>query len=404
MRFTQIHKAFRLVFILITLTLLSSNLAGCIEDSKFDTPLAYEKQTLKISIAAASLRNDTEQSDNNNFETRIDKISLLVFEKEKNGKEYLFSVGYIDKKVFNKDKNIYELEVTINKPSNKSKTFDLVFIANHDLPKTIHEMLHKVERTERRTVFNKFFFKTESDTEYLWKSPKNGNEAGFPMWAEIQDVRFTEEEDFPKENIMMYRAISRFDFGFNIKKEGDNIYIDKDVQHPYQIASIRVYNIPEEISTVPDKNSLYWNGEFVAPTIPNDVHISKVPYTVLLDQPTADLVTQEIYLPENHGGRIPNNNSTYFVIGVYSEDFINPEDQDNPHVKYFRADLMNLGNNNSNPIIRNTRYLVDLKNIDGEGHNTPELASSQPLRSSKSKINAQVNSVQWNNPQNFNYN
>ena len=369
----------------IYLLLLPFLFIGCINEYINIEP---ENATLHLKLNIPPLKSMT-----TNQETQIDynNIQVLVFEQTEQGELFRYQA------------TISELsppEIKLNIPvSQAQEKYRFVVIANANALSISVGM-------SKNDAMNQFVF----DCAGKW----NANVSNFspiPMWGEsVQPLRIKNDEYI---GILMHRALARVDVGnlFKFNNPNPNTgqeYLDKETDKEsvwglenFKIKEIRIYRSLNKAYVASSAEKIF-NNEVTTPNIPvsakynsdsgseyNDLtNADRNPLVYTLTS-ASDSFIREIYIPESAiiNEQSSADNVPCIVVGGYYGE------ENTTHITYYRADFATYNNGkiaNFHPILRNHRYVFDIRSVKGPGFEEPELA----LRSISSDMILKVE--EWN--------
>ena len=292
------------------------------------------------------------------------------------------------------------LQLTLTLPvSRAQERYRIVVVANADVP-------FIADGTPKNEAMNSIVF----DCVGKWNT-SDASFAHIPMWGENKQP-FAIKDDM-SVNILLHRALARVDIGSLFKFNNPNpvngqVYADRDTDKEsvwglgdFKIKDMRVYRTLNKafVTTSVDKIAA---DVVVIPNIPpsakynsdsgigiddlKDADNNPLVYTL----PTgSDRYIREIYIPESFpsGVGLHADNVPCIVVGGYYGE------NNTTHVTYYRADFASYSNGKVqiySPLLRNHRYVFDIRSVSGAGHNEPE----QALKSITSDMTLDVK--EWN--------
>ena len=319
------------------------------------------------------------------------KIHVLIFEK----------VGQDE--VFRYKAEITALsppQVTLMVPIGQTQNkYRFVVIANIEVP-------HIEGGTLKNEAMDRLIF----DCAGKWNTTSE-NASLIPMWSEYGQLL-----DIKKDlsfNVFMYRALARVDIGLLFKYNNPNPstgqeYPEKDTDKEsvwglknFKIKDVRAYRTLNKAYAASSADKIVAN-EVVIPNVPvtakynsdsgrgiDDLAIAdNNPLFYTLTEGSNSYI-REIYIPEylpidvnSSSGNVP----CLVIGGYYGEG-------NNTNVTYYRADFASYHNGkilSYRPILRNHRYVFDIRSVGGPGYENPE----QALNSIMSDI--VLDMIEWN--------
>ena len=333
-------------------------------------------------------------------ESSIDynNIHILVFEEA--GQEELFRYKATIS-------SFIPPQITLIVPVSRAyERFRLVVIANANAP-------YIADGTPKNEALNQFVF----DCAGKWNTSGESFSL-IPMWGEHSQPFAIKNNT--SVNVLMHRALVRVDVGALFKfNNPDPVteleYPDKETDkesvwglNNFKIKDIRVYRTLNKAYVASSADKMVVN-QIVAPNAPVSAKYNSDSGTGYDDLESADnhpLVytlpagsnsyIREIYIPEYlplDANSSSDNVPSLVVGGYYGET-------NNTHVTYYRADFASYSNGKVLaylPLLRNHRYVFDIRSVGSPGYNEPE----QALNSIVSDMTLDVK--EWNEVP-FNYN
>lgn len=362
----------RLSFLVVAISLMLSLLISCSNETETeynDINLISTDYNIKLAYSD-QLHN---LSDNAIFETKVKNMTVLVFlptedtDKGRDTDKLIFhNVGEVIKTTSSSNGSFNDFKLRLKVPLN-SKKATLMFIANCDELSNNYNFKNK----SLSQVSKMILFHTQNESgDFKW----NMNNAStlvnetLPMWAD-KDVDLRAIGQSKKLNIELIRAVNRVDLKFGTQIDLTNNDITKPDTDKYQFRSVYVYHIPKKGLVAGIRNSITDNFQNIA--LPEEA--LETPYIIDLPSITSKPIEKMIYLPENRGqlNQKPRNEVTTFVIGIF-----NPKFNSTNNIRYFKVNRDNLvGNVEYNgDLNRNTRTVISVNQINGNGYRTPEEA------------------------------
>ena len=303
-----------------------------------------------------------------------DNIHVLVFEEIGMNEVFRFTATITA---------LAPLQITLELPINHLQgRCRLVVIANTDITDI-------AEGTPKNEALNSFIF----DCVGKWNT-SNESFAHIPMWGEYR--LFTIKENM-SINVLMHRALARIDVGLLFKfNNPDPVtgleYPDKDSDkesvwglNNFKIKDVRVYRTLNKAYAASSANKMAVN-EVITPNIPVSARYNSDSGADYVDLESADknpLVytlpagsdnyIRGIYIPESLRSEIDasSDNIPCLVVGGYFGK------NNTTDISYYRADFASYSNGaimDYLPLLRNHRYVFDIRNVGGLGFKEPEHA------------------------------
>lgn len=363
--------------------------------------------SVSMSVEGLGLRNPltrslTPEGENS---TAAERIRVLVFDKdnkfsyEAKVTSYIPSGNPADKK----GKGTMTL-LAKNTPSGDTSTF--VMLAN--VTRSANTDADGLAGKTREEVMQLFTFSMPD--KGVWKDGE------LPMWGVSDPVRVDHSAGaVPKLGIVyLVRAVARVDVGLNLSNmsEGASTFDEKAGGiEGITLTKVFFYNTNTTGRVSPFENGIYWdevNRKAKQPSIldPAPAVTGKIDRTSsIVDE---KILLREVYVPEAvnaptaatqgaNGETLPENNTEnylkrpYIVVGLTGADKSRPDKE-----TFFRIDYLKRTGAEADatyeylPLLRNHRYLVNIKAVGGPGFDTEEDARKGPA------ANIMYNVVVWN--------
>lgn len=363
--------------------------------------------SVSMSVEGLGLRNPltrslTPEGENS---TAAERIRVLVFDKdnkfsyEAKVTSYIPSGDPADKK----DKGTMTL-LAKNTPSGDTSTF--VMLAN--VTRSANTDADGLAGKTREEVMQLFTFSMPD--KGVWKDGE------LPMWGASDPVRVDHSAGaVPKlGTVYLVRAVARVDVGLNLSNmsEGASTFDEKAGGiEGITLTKVFFYNTNTTGRVSPFENRIYWdeaNRKAKQPSIPDPAPAvtGKIDRTSsIVDE---KILLREVYVPEAvnvptaatqgaNGETLPENNTEnylkrpYIVVGLTGADKSRPDKE-----TFFRIDYLKRTGAEADatyeylPLLRNHRYLVNIKAVGGPGFDTEEDARKGPA------ANIMYNVVVWN--------
>ena len=363
--------------------------------------------SVSMSVEGLGLRNPltrslTPEGENS---TAAERIRVLVFDKdnkfsyEAKVTSYIPSGDPADKK----DKGTMTL-LAKNTPSGDTSTF--VMLAN--VTRSANTDADGLAGKTREEVMQLFTFSMPD--KGIWKDGE------LPMWGASDPVRVDHSAGaVPKlGTVYLVRAVARVDVGLNLSNisEGASTFDEKAGGiEGITLTKVFFYNTNTTGRVSPFENGIYRdeaNRKAKQPSIPDPAPAvtEKIDRTSsIVDE---KILLREVYVPEAvnvptaatqgaNGETLPENNTEnylkrpYIVVGLTGADKSRPDKE-----TFFRIDYLKRTGAEADatyeylPLLRNHRYLVNIKAVGGPGFDTEEDARKGPA------ANIMYNVVVWN--------
>lgn len=372
-----------------------------------EMPVREGWTSVSMSVEGLGLRNPltrslTPEGENS---TAAERIRVLVFDKdnkfsyEAKVTSYIPSGNPADKK----DKGTMTL-LAKNTPSGDTSTF--VMLAN--VTRSANTDADGLTGKTREEVMQLFTFSMPD--KGIWKDGE------LPMWGASDPVRVDHSAGaVPKlGTVYLVRAVARVDVGLNLSNisEGASTFDEKAGGiEGITLTKVFFYNTNTTGRVSPFENGIYWdeaNRKAKQPSIPDPAPAvtGKIDKTSsIVDE---KILLREVYVPEavnvptaaTQGANretLPENNTEnylkrpYIIVGLTGADKSRPDKE-----TFFRIDYLKRTGAEADatyeylPLLRNYRYLVNIKAVGGPGFDTEEDARKGPA------ANIMYNVVVWN--------
>ena len=291
-----------------------------------------------------------------------------------------------------------------NTPSGDTSTF--VMLAN--VTRSANTDADGLTGKTREEVMQLFTFSMPD--KGIWKDGE------LPMWGASDPVRVDHSAGaVPKlGTVYLVRAVARVDVGLNLSNisEGASTFDEKAGGiEGITLTKVFFYNTNTTGRVSPFENGIYWdeaNRKAKQPSIPDPAPAvtGKIDKTSsIVDE---KILLREVYVPEAvnvptaatqgaNGETLPENNTEnylkrpYIIVGLTGADKSRPDKE-----TFFRIDYLKRTGAEADatyeylPLLRNYRYLVNIKAVGGPGFDTEEDARKGPA------ANIMYNVVVWN--------
>lgn len=344
-------------------------LAGGCTDSYLSSELKQgngETVSLKLDLIVPGGAMPITRSMTPGQEQAINNFQVLVFEV--NGAEEVFR--YIAP--FTK-KSDYEITVTAN-VSQKNEPYRFVILANAD------QTITPKEGTPKAAVLNQYLY----DNQGKWESQ------AIPMWGELNETFVVDRERYV--SVLLHRALARVDVGLCFKEQTqENQTEEVEGLDNFKINSIRVYRTKNQGYVATSKERMTAD-KITQPNIPGtakynsndssnkgydnleDADEDPLIYQVdkTLNPEGVDCIVREIYIPESIesvDGKSMDEVPCIVIGGFYNGSTTET---------YYRADFAYYKDDGRvdryMPILRNNRYVFNVKSVSNSGFKDPDQA------------------------------
>lgn len=359
----NIHK---LLLYNVGIIALFALLSGCINERLTeDCNLLAEKTTLKFELCIPGQTLGATRGMSSNQEKAANNIQVLVFEDTGSEEVFRYKAPYSQKS---------EGEITVEaKVSAKNEKYRFVILANVD------ESINLDEGKTKQEILN----------QYLLECQGKWDTQPIPMWGECNETITVKKEQYL--TILLYRALARVDVGLRFKEQTQDKQTEEvEGLNNFKINSIRVYRTKNQAYATTSKDKMVGekiNEPHIPPTAKyNSNKSSHQGYDNLkeadkdpliyninsTENPTGvDSYIREIYIPES----IESTNGKSMdevpclVIGGFYEGSVTET--------YYRVDFATYTDGkieSYKPILRNNRYVINIKSVKNSGFKEPEHA------------------------------
>ncbi|WP_085536713.1 hypothetical protein [Massilibacteroides vaginae] len=294
---------------------------------------------------------------------KTDQLQVLVFSEEATDTTYYYKAPVVDGSLQIDPSDPSKATVTIKMVKTdtpETKKVSMIVIANHDLAGVT--LTEGVSRKEE-VVKNLQYLMPASNGKW---NASTGNSTSLPMWGEIKGVKVSEQNMIAPE-LILYRALARVDVGLAFKTTGGSITEEAEGIAGFKISDVKVYRTFNKGYLAPLSASPKPGEIGYEPSVPGDATrradnapVSFGPFT------QTNSYVREIYIPEaNLPGTPSNDNMHCIVVGGYYDGVRS----------YYRLDFAEDTDRDTRvymPILRNHRYIFNIKNVSGVGFETPE--------------------------------
>lgn len=200
-----------------------------------------------------------------------------------------------------------------------------------------------------------------------WRANSGTDFSPLPMWGEAASQGITSSTS-TIGTIRMVRSLAQIRILVNPTNPNDPQSDAATGFDDFKMTDVYVYRIMEEIQGGPTAGNFDANTTIATkPSVPTGAVRREAPLKFKYSG-GINTVTRQIYIAESNHKDAPDDKKTCVVIGG---------SYDGGATTWYRIDFVN---NESNSILRNFRYTINIKSINGAGHNTPEIAlASKPI-------------------------
>ena len=308
--------------------LLGIAVIGCTDDSYFgegNTIMVDVLITLNIPDVTTYVRSATIAD-----EKSVDNITAFVFDKNDN-------LAYRAIISHNKANQTVSVKMKRSAAGDDTDLYSVMFIANFD-PGTFN-IGDSESAIQAALIF---------DCNGKWDAAVNE----IPMWGKTEKRVITPDVEF--DQVDMLRALARIDVGLNFSSTVNGSESVSGISG-YSLTSVYLFNTLTKGCVMP-VSGYTSDGSVTDPSIPSGSTDTNPMFG--LANVSGNKVIREFYIAENSAEGISGNNPVFLVVGIQYKD-------DEP--SYYRIDITNTNSTTGIPILRNHRYIFDIKSITGKG-------------------------------------
>lgn len=353
------HKLSYIYFVILTLLI-----ASCVADDvvKVDHLSQTNKYRCFIRVPASNAVTHTRSASNSDID--FSKFTILVFDENN---KYLTNADLdIVKNPPKYDEKLEAYELIVSLPITEDLA-TLVFIAN----------IPPLENIEEGSSLTDFY-----DTQRLNFTGKWGDEKSnlVPMWGEINDIELTGEYTNDQMKVSLLRSMAKVDLQTEL------------VPEVFTISSAHIYLSLADGLLIPQKDKLdVANNKVSSPSL-----IPNTPFNVGKGDPTlsqADakqsplsftlypqIDSETIFIPEQ-GMSEDGTLDCFVVIGGFFRGQTTET--------YYKVSFGGESTNKAFNILRNHRYILNIKQVNGLGYPTAHDAMEAP------SAHIEVDVVEW---------
>lgn len=311
-----------------------------------EIPVGYATFTIEL----PDLKEPTTYAMDDTGENTIKEMDILVFKRTKNGEDH-----------FSYRLKLSEQDITdaIGSVNGERKTFkvevrkdSLIFAVVANARASVDQIAAFLQENapQKEEVYKRLVFSQTGK----W-SASSGNFTPFPMWGETPALVRTDDSSIGP--VPLFRAVARIDIGIDVF--GDPAL---GFGRKFKLKDIYVYHVMNKGSITPDINDSGITGndpKATRPLVPSDAEALDNPlkYEYVNNGEMIQKLFQEIYVTESEA-----NNVCLIVSGFYNNG---------PEAFYKIAFAIN---DSYIPLIRNYRYLINIKGVRRQGYATLEEA------------------------------
>lgn len=338
--------------------------------------------TISMDVPGSALSGTRAMDNNAEASVDLDKMQAVIFMQTDAGNEVFKEKAILETKGLN------QVALRMNVDKSKSKYRIVLFANTGEYNTPIAGKTPKVE------VLKQFAFANKGK----WSTDKS-----IPMWGESMLMEIEANKNI---SIPLNRALARVDVGLRFKFNDDSFSgpVNPNNEETQGLESFTIH----DVRVYRTRNSGYVSSLFQLKEPGDEVKYPSIPegakynsgnsqngHTSLEEADKDPLIytlgsgesssIREIYIPEAEGFNA--DDAPCIVVGGYYGK------NNASNITYYRADFperTNLDNSNFIPVLRNHRYVFDIKKVDGPGYEKPEEA----LKGIKSPMEVEV--LEWN--------
>lgn len=358
-----------------------------------DVEVDREQLSLELNLNAPGIISSVTTRSMPN-EAALSNVQVLVFEELSGGSEVFRYKAPIAKEAG----MTYTIEAKISQNDEK---YRLVVLANAPVVTLSDKDIGK----SKEEILNRFTF----DCAGIWNATA-GNSKPFPMWGEAINTLTVKKEE--TVNVLLHRALAKVDVGLRFKPQTqENQTEEVEGIDNFKLTSVRVYRTVNKAYVASSTDKFNDKNEAIKPNI----HPEAI-YNLGEGNPSADIkdanekplvyeftpadkYVREIYIPESlevlNGTHTMDDVPCLVVGGCYGT--VSKENE-----TFYRVDFAEyephgvIKKGTYKSLLRNHRYVVNIKSVSGPGFKEPEMA----LNSISAKLQIEVK--EWNErPLNF---
>lgn len=321
-----------------------ASLISCSKDKL--TPVGAEAGSALVQLSIYTPSSSVPQKTKNAEadESAVDRIKLVVLQKSGNEYRYRYMVDgqqIVQDATDSKRTKFNALLKSSDVP------LKILLLANHNDVFSSAQLVADMDEAEVKQL--------------LIDSFRDDLEGDLPIYGELN----LEQLDAEQPNsfaVTMLREVARVDV---------NNTIDEDFSEKFRLESVSIYRANDRISVVPDASAMQTEGKMT-------VSSASVPSTATTYEPYSrqvaadgDLSIIKTYLPESLPVTDVNQQTataTCVVVGgYYADDAV---------ATYYRIDFdSGLEGHPFGQVLRNHKYIFNIKQVNGRGWETPEEAA-----------------------------
>ena len=356
-------KLNRYIWVLLSLVLL---VTGCIKDTIYTSCPFGTDALLKLNMPEAETEVRSyalSEAD----EHKLDAVDVLVFKDNGTGSDNETFVYATTPTAINNAAGTYNKTVKVLFNESGTDKHRIVLLANaRDKISNFDDIITGfTTATTKQAALNQIRFANNG----VWATAGTT----LPMWGEMEETVVIGPNTVYTA-IDMLRSLARIDVGINMDAAGT----PQGLGDLFKLTKVRVYNSNNLALTAPFTVN-YNFGSVILPSIPAAPAPGKnSPIEYLSTIPTGTLgFVREIYTAEvDNKNQSVNNNRLVLLAGGYytapGSGSVNTTTE-----TWYRIDF-NDASNNALDVLRNYRYFVNIKEVNGAGQTTPEEAFNQP--------------------------
>ncbi|MDR0938597.1 MAG: hypothetical protein LBN29_04440 [Mediterranea sp.] len=336
-------------------------LGGCTDNIAPNVDTEMEVVPISVNLHVSSTQgNGNTRIITNNAESDIESMYALSFTKKKGGTEStLTDVQEVD--VTNLGGGTFKASFNIKRPKESDETC-MSYVANTSSSITL-ESINALKGKTKEQVYDKLTFNTENK----WEATSDTKYIPIPMWGEV-DTAVTAATRSEEQIVNMLRALARFDVGLGFDTSHMTGETFKGIDN-YELEDVHVFRIMGNARIAPDSTCFDASKTICsAPTVPGNPKLIEAGRVGSGDKGFVYNTTKEnkisivrtIYVPECRKTNV--DSATVVVVGLRNTK--------TNHLGYYCLKNQT-SKKEQKSVIRNYRYVFDVKSVSGEGQTGP---------------------------------
>ncbi|QQS97091.1 FimB/Mfa2 family fimbrial subunit [Sphingobacterium spiritivorum] len=337
--------------ILLIMCIYTVTLISCIKEKTIiDDTLPEAGNTTEVTFAVSMpglSQNISTYAITDNEENKVSTIDVLVFEMSGGNEKYAYRVA--GRNIRPLTANSIRFQATVQ--TDNTKKYRLVAIANARAAVNSNSIDYTVG-TAKASILDKLLI----DKPGVWNTTSSADYSPLPMWGEsLPDLSITGSTGTIALN--MLRSQARVD-----------VKVEPTLAPVFRMTSISVYNSNANGRIAPEA-SRYNVGEkkVTSPSIPTTLQTNSTPLVYNISNPLKS--EQEIYLFEKAAASAGVSGALSLIIGGHYDG--------SSTETYYKLEFLSAA---ATPVplavLRNHKYVFNIKEVSGEGYLTKAAALS----------------------------